>query len=289
MKKLALVGIAACDLIATASHTALAAPVLLAETSAFFVSDSSDDSDGPIVASDPGILYEAFSTAEDSEGQAVADSFGDTLGGITLFDTYADVSLFDVDFFAPDGGSAGASATFTLTDSLTNTGSSADTAFLSFHIAGWELELGVSDALTSVAVSAEIFVEGDLAWAVKAGIDASDGVGTPFLFGFGPGGLPSQTCFDGEYCEAGSYTGLLDLGLLAPGESVDFTYVLSSSVFIEDILEENFGSAYISDPTEGFFAGVGPIPSSTAVPAPGGLALMGLGMIGLLSLRRKKA
>ena len=71
---------------------------------------------------------------------------------------------------------------------------------------------------------------------------------------------------------------------------MDYTYVLESSVFIEDVLEENFGYAFITDPTEGFFGGVGPLPGSggtTSVPNPGAMALLGLGFIGVAALKRR--
>lgn len=282
-------GALAVGFLAFAAAPTWAAPTLVAESSAFFLSDSDSDSSGPVTGPNPG-FYFAESYAEDEEGQAFADSYGDVLDGVALFETYADVSLFDTEFYEEEG-SAGALAKFTVFDTLTNTGSSSDTAFLSFHIGGWDLELLPSESATSVSVSATILVEGSPIWSLTAGIDSVGGTPTPFLTGFGPGGLPSQFCFpDGAECIGSSYTGLLDLGLLAPGESVGYTYVLESSVFIEDVLEENFGYAFITDPTEGFFGGVGPLPGSgggTGVSTPGPLALLGFGLVGFAVQRRR--
>lgn len=274
----------------------LAAPTLLAEASAFYADDSFDDSDGPITATDPGVFYEAYATVEDFDALVAADSFGDTFDGVTLFETGAYAVAFDGGIDDVDGGSAGATSTFTLSDTLRNDGAFSDTAFLSFHIDEWSIDLEHTSAASSVAVSAEIFIEGALIWSLTAGIESSGDTASPFLTGFGPGPLPSQTC-ESDAGEDGStscynelsYTGLLDLGLLAPGESIGFSYVLSSTVFLEDVLESGFADAYINDPTEGFFAGIGPLPGASGVPAPGGLALIGIGLLGLVSLRQKQS
>lgn len=284
------------SLIVGATNTTLAAPVLLAESSAFYAGDSFSDSDGPVVAVDPSILYEAFTSVEDFDAYTAAGAFGDTVDGITLFETDAYAVAFDGGVDGIGGGSAGATSTFTLSDTITNSGAFSDTAFLSFHIDEWSFGVEHTSAESSASVSAEIFIDGEAIWSFTAGITSSGGAASPFLTGFGPGPLPSQTC-EGDFDEEGftscynelSYAGLLDLGMLAPGESVDFTYVLSSTVFLEDILESGGVDAYINDPTEGFFAGVGPIPGSSSVPAPGGLALISVGMLGLVSLRRKTA
>lgn len=279
-------------LVAGTSSASLAAPVLLAEASAFYGGDSFSDSDGPVVATDPGTLYLADAFAEDDDGFVAAGAFGDTLGGLTLFETDAYALSFGD---SEEGGGAGATSTFTLTDTITNTGAFADTAFLSFHIDEWYVDLEHTISASSVAVSAEILVKGSSVWSFTAGIDSSGGSASPYLTGFGPGPLPSQTCESDSGVDGSTscynelpYTGLLDLGLLAPGESIDFTYVMSSTALLDDIFEDGYADAYISDPTEGFFAGVGPLPGGpSSVPAPGALVLTGFGLVGFAYTRRK--
>ncbi len=221
--------------------------------------------------------------------------------------------------YAAGGGGGSGSSSITYSTTVTNTGSSAAPFVMSINLSDLQLtavnQYGFPDGTgtATASIGADVAVNGTDVWSSSAALSTTSSFATtytnnnPYTFTSSGAAFASPTianvylgstacCFDGtpyETATFGTYSNLISLGTLNPGQSENVTYTLSAGALISVAANnpgfDGYGGAVatIGDPfgVQGSPAfQVEPAP----VPLPGTLAMMGAGLAMVAGMTRRR-
>lgn len=288
-----------------ASPAALAATVT-SEAIADITDPKFDDDSDFATAMFPSAGGPTVATAEadagDFETSFGASAFASADAENGVFEGFASVDGLAARFNRP--GDQSASGRTTWSDTFVNTSGQASAVEFAFHFAGGELLVDAYDLGSGNAIDTgfriEVRVNGSVVLASETVLTwANDASGLGFDFSSGIlDGTDTQRSLDGpdgSYFVIDAFDGLVSLGVLGAGESVEVEYILEAFARYD---EDRFAfvnpggagssgaSASFSDPVE---IRAAEIRFAQAAPEPTGIALAALAGLALLGARRRRS